>query len=751
MNWAEICKLHYSPSKTAKTKVQDVLDRHKSVFGDDWGTMKDIKAKLSLKPDAKPELVKARPVAHALKERVNAELDKLVQDGVLEKVDYSEWATPIVQIPKKDGSVRICGDFKVTVNPQLEVDQYPLPRIEDTFAALAGGQQFSKVDLKHAYLQMEVDEASRPLLTINTEKGLYRYNRLVYGIASAPAIWQRSIDIVLQGLKGVKCVIDDMVITGSTEEEHLQNLDAVLSRLEEYGLRVNLDKCEFFRDKIEFCGHEIDRNGLHKTQKKIQAVLMAPVPSNVSELRSFLGIVNYYARFLPNMSEVLHPLYQLLQKENKWKWTNSCQSAFDEIKRLITSEEVLVHYDPSLPLSLATDASPFGLGAILSHTLPDGSERPIAYASKSLSPAEKNYSQIEKEALGIIWGVKRFHTYVFGRHFRLVTDHQPLTSIFSPQKGISSTSAARLQRYALFLAGYDYEIAYRGTKKHANADMLSRLPTECSESDDPSEDAEIDALYVKQLENLPVSAETIQRETRKDTLLSTVCDYVDRGWPEQSDSKELDPYFARRTELTVQQNCLVWGIRVVVPPTLRSKLLDELHQGHVGVVKMKTLARSYMWWPGIDQDIEQYYKGCAGCQSVKHAPPSAPIHPWEFPSKPWERIHIDFAGPFMNSMWLVVVDAHSKWPEVVPMKTTTAETTLNVLRTIFARFGLPSQIVSDNGPQFIAEEFKSFCRHNGIQHNTSASCYRTETRRKVLHAKARPNCYWDVCYRLVWT
>ena len=250
--------------------------------------------------------------------------------------------------------------------------------------------------------------------------------------------------------------------------------------------------------------------------------------------------------------------------------------------------------------------------------------------------------------------------------------------------------------------------------------MLSRLPTTCSESDDPSEDVEIDALFVKQLENLPVSAETIQRETRKDTLLSTVCDYVDRGLPEQSDSKELDPYFARLTELTVQQNCLVWGIRVVVPPTLRSKLLDELHQGHVGVVKMKTLARSYMWWPGIDQDIEQYCKGYAGYQSVKHAQPSAPIHPWECPSKPWERIHIDFAGPFMNSMWLVVVDANSKWPEVVPMKTTTAETTLNVLRTIFARFGLPSQIVSDNGPQFIAEEFKSFCRANGIQQNTSA-------------------------------
>ena len=187
----------------------------------------------------------------------------------MEKCDHSEWATPVVPVPKKDGSVRLCGDFKVTINPVLEIDQYPLPRIEDIFAALSGGQQFSKIDLKHAYLQMEVDEESRPLLTINTERGLYRYNRLVYGVASAPVVWQRSMDTVLQGLDGVKCIIDDMIVTGKSEAEHLRNLDAVLSRLAHYGLRVNLDKCQFFKDKIAFCGHEIDRDGLHKTSQKV--------------------------------------------------------------------------------------------------------------------------------------------------------------------------------------------------------------------------------------------------------------------------------------------------------------------------------------------------------------------------------------------------------------------------------------------------------------------------------------------------
>ena len=195
----------------------------------------------------------------------------------------------------------------------------------------------------------------------------------------------------------------------------------------------------------------------------------------MSELRSFLGIVNYYARFIPNLSSVLHPLYNLLEKDRKWCWTKDSDEAFKTVKKLITSDEILTHYDPNLPLCLATDASPYGLGAVLSHIMPNGEERPIAYASRSLSTSEKNYSQIEKEALGIIWGVKRFNTYVYGRHFRLITDHEPLISIFGPKKGIANTTAARLQRYALFLAGYNYDIVYRNTKKHGNADCLASL------------------------------------------------------------------------------------------------------------------------------------------------------------------------------------------------------------------------------------------------------------------------------------
>ncbi|CAC5379593.1 unnamed protein product [Mytilus coruscus] len=319
-----------------------------------------------------------------------------------------------------------------------------------------------------------MNEESKKYLTINTHRGLYQYNRMLFGVASAPAIWQRTIDQILQGLTGVQCILDDMVITGKNDREHLVNLEKVMKRLEMYNLSVNKDKCKFFKDEIEFCGHKIDKHGLHKTEDKIKAILDTPEP-----------------KMLP----------RLLEKDVKWDWNEECKVSFKRAKDLVTSEQVLCHYDPELPIRLACDASPFGLGVILSHKMQDGTERPIAFASRSLNKAERNYSHIDKEALGIIFGVKKFHTYLYGRKFTLITDHMPLVSIFNPKKGISTTSAARLRRYALFLSGYTYDIEYKNTNKHTNADALSRIPQESTESDGEEFDA-VDVFMLKQLEHL---------------------------------------------------------------------------------------------------------------------------------------------------------------------------------------------------------------------------------------------------------
>ncbi|XP_064459047.1 uncharacterized protein K02A2.6-like [Ornithodoros turicata] len=276
-----------------KTKLNQILETHKVAFEDSIGKLNGIKASLNLKENVQPEFLRARQVPYILKEKVFAALDRLESEGILTKVNVTEWATPIVPVVKPNGTVRICGDFKSTINQHLVVDQYPLPLVEDIFAKLSGGQIYTKIDLRQAFLQMEVDEKSKHLLTIHTEKGLFRYNRMVFAIAPAPAIWQRTIEQVLQGVPMTHATQDDIVVSGTTEEDHLENLSKVLMRLESFGLKANLQKCSFFQDSIVYCGYKISSEGLHKTQDKIRAVLEAPAPQNVSQLRSFLGLINH--------------------------------------------------------------------------------------------------------------------------------------------------------------------------------------------------------------------------------------------------------------------------------------------------------------------------------------------------------------------------------------------------------------------------------------------------------------------------
>ena len=319
-------------------------------------------------------------------------------------------------MPKAEGQIRLCGDYKVTINPVLEVDQYPLPKPDNIFATLATGKYFSKIDLTHAYQQMKLKEDSRHLVTINTHRGLFRYTRLPFGVASAPSIFQKVMDTVLQGLPKVICYLDDILVSGATREEHLQNLENVLQRLQQYNIRAKRSKCAFMCESVDYLGDHIDATGLHTLSSKVKAVQNAPQPKNVQELRSFLGLLHYYGKFLPNLATLLHPLNALLKSGSKWVWSTECSKAFQAAKQLLVTAPVFAHYDSELPIRLAGDASAYGIGAVISHICEDGSERPIAFASQTLSPAEMNYPQIEKEALSLIYGVTKFHQYLYGRN-----------------------------------------------------------------------------------------------------------------------------------------------------------------------------------------------------------------------------------------------------------------------------------------------------------------------------------------------
>ena len=408
-----------------------------------------------------------------------------------------------------------------------------------------------------------------------------------------------------------------------------------------------------------------------------------------------------------------YQLYALVVPGTGPKWGAIHQKAFEQSKALLSSSKVLAHYDPQLPIIVSSEASAYGIGSVLSHRMPDGSEKPVAFASRSLSPAEKKYAQLEKEALALIFGVTKFHKYLCGRSFTLQSDHRPLLGLLKQDRVISAMASARIQRWALTLSNYEYKLEYMPGSRISHADCMSRLPLPDAPIHVPVPQEVVLALST--LDETPINSDQIEKWTSADPVLSQVRRFVEQGWSDQT-PPEFDCYRHRKDELSVQQGVLFWGARVIIPPKGRDALLRELHDTHPGIVKMKALARSYLWWPGLDMEIERHVKDCNTCQIYSRQPPVAPLHPWEWPGRTWHRIHIDYAGPFEGRMLLIIVDAHSKFIDAHIVSSATTSVTLTKLRQTFSFTGLPHTIVSDNGSCFTSDEFEQFCRANGIKH-----------------------------------
>ncbi|XP_063915497.1 uncharacterized protein K02A2.6-like [Zophobas morio] len=562
---------------TENMKLEKLIEEYGDIFDNKLGLLKNFKAKLHLKAEAVPVFCKSRSFPINIKSKVEDELSRLVNENILTPVEYSQWASPIVPVLKKNGDIRICGDFKVAVNRNLNTERYHIPKVDNLLAHLGEGTHFSKIDLSQAYAQIELDSESRELVTINTHKGLFSYNRLPYGISSSPAIFQRIIDSLCYKLKGVIAFMDDILVTGATEKEHLENLKLLFNQIQESGLKINLSKCSFFQKSVSYLGYTIDAEGLHPSNDKVKALTQMKQPTNKVELQSFLGFVNFYGKFIPNLSSRANPLYKLLRKNSRWHWNKQCQKSFEWIKGEIKSAKVLMHYNQKLPLGLACDASSTGVGACIFHIFENGDRRPIAFASRSLNSAEKNYSQIDKEALAIIFGVKRFNDYLFGRKFFLYSDHKPLLAIFGENKQIPQLTASRLQRWAIILASFDYELKYVKSK-HNYADALSRL----SLQETPCENTDFGhILHVT--ETLAIDHKLLAKETQRDPMLREVFRYCVDGWP-LNIPIELKPYFNRKDQLHIEHGCIIWGLRVIVPKNLQAKILEEIHSSHLGPI-----------------------------------------------------------------------------------------------------------------------------------------------------------------------
>ncbi|XP_011859382.1 PREDICTED: uncharacterized protein K02A2.6-like [Vollenhovia emeryi] len=715
---------------TASTPLEEeVKSKFPSLFDSSLGLCNKMKASLTLKVGAQPVFRKKRPVPFAAAAQIESELKRLQLLGVIEPVTTSEYAAPLVAVKKRDGRVRICADYSTGLNDALESNQYPLPVHEEIFANIAPFKLFSKVDLSDAFLQIELDDNAKKMMTINTHLGLFQVNRLQPGVKTAPGIFQKLIDEMLKGAKGAFAFIDDIIVGGTDSADHRRNLMEVLKRLQDYGFHLRIDKCLFAQKKLEFLGLIISEDGLKPSTEKIELLRNIPSPINVQQLQSFLGAVTWYGKFLPSVKDLRGPLDELLCKEVKFEWKMVHQKAFEKLKEALSSDLALTYYDPKKKIIVAADASSYGMGAVIMHELNDGTLKPIMHAARSFNSTEKNYPQVQREALALTFAVSKFHRYIYGRAFELHTDHKPLLAIFGSKKGIPVHTASRLQRYALILLAYDFTIKYINTKSFAYADFVSRLiANHCKVKEDvvigsignvkinaqshlsdrsnekkPKDDYEDTICFaIDTAHTLPVTFQILKEETGNCATLKIVAQYIEQGWPEtikKFTNPEAAKFFTSKDSLTVIDGCIFFGDRIVVPTRLRKQILCELHQGHPGTARMRLLAKSKVFWPKLDVDIQELVRRCKNCATNDKTPTKCTLQSWPIPQGPWSRVHVDYAGPINDFMYLVVVDAFSNWPEVFKMTTTTSAKTIDRLEEAIARHGLMDTLVSDNGPQ----------------------------------------------------
>lgn len=693
------------------------------------GLMRGTEYTITLKPDAKPyALNTARRIPFPLMESVEGELNIMEKQGVIYKQDKpTEWCAGLVVVPKtqKTGNgkpqVRLCVDL-TKLNESVMRETFPLPSVEETLSKLSGATIFSKLDANSSFYQIPLDKSSTLLTTFITPFGRYSFRRLPFGISSAPEFFTKQMSKILAGLPGVLCQMDDVLIFGPNQEEHDQRLDEVLVRIRDAGMTLN-DKCQFSQREIRFLGHVVNEQGIKADPQKVEAITKMREPGNLKELRTFLGLVNQLGRFTQNIAELSKPLRELLSKSAMWTWDHAQQKSFDEIKREICSVPILAHYDTNRETILASDASSYGLGAVLTQKQDDGTFRPVAFASRSMTETERRYAQIEKEALAITWGCEKFHQMIIGKEIKIHTDHKPLIPILN-NKDIDSLPP-RVQRFRLRLMRFSYTCIHVPGKELNVPDALSRFPLDNEGNEEDRQLEEESELFVNLLEmSLPATEKRlseIRHAQEKDDTCIQIMKFCQDGWPrEKCLSKDLKPFYQVSGEITVANGLLLKGTKLIIPQTMRSEILTRIHEGHLGIVKCQRRAQESVWWPGITRDIETIVKSCAKCLENRNAP-TEPMIPTDFPELPWQKVATDIMH-FQNNSYLVVVDYFSRYIELAKLSSLSSACVIEHLKSIFARHGIPEVVRSDNNP-FNSAEFHRFANQFQFDLITSSPRY----------------------------
>ena len=680
--------------------------------------------KIELKPNSKPHAVNApRRIALPMLKGVKAALEKMEEQGVIRKLgpnETSPYLSPIVTVLKSNGKVRVCVDY-TELNKNVMRPYYELPTVDDTLVQFGKGSVFSKLDANSGYFQIKLAKESQLLTSFITPFGRYCSMRLPFGITSGPECFQYKVNTIIDGLDNTACLMDDIAVASSDAQSHEQQLYAVLRKLQEAGVTLNPEKCEFMKPAITFVGHTITKSGISADPEKVRAITDMPQPQDVSDVRRFNGMINQLGKFSSRLAELSAPLRALMSDKNAWYWGPAQQAAFEAVKQEICSPRVLAAYSPNHETKIRSDSSKNGYGAVLLQRESAQQEfKPVCYASKALTSAEQNYSIIEKEAGAIVFACTKFEKYILGmENVRIETDQKPLVSLLG-SKAVNALPP-RITRFRLALMRFNYTIAHVPGKEMYMSDCLSRASVKDSTSNVLTQECE---AYVNALlSNMPCTdrrLEQLKELQHDDEICIQLMQYIKDGWPEASDIKTvLKPYYQFRHEMSVCNGILLKSDRIVVPTAMRLEMLDLLHVGHLGISKCHQRALSSVWWPGLSKQIEHMVKNCATC--ARNAPDQAePLMTTPLPDRPFQKVAMDICD-IKGKKYLVLVDYYSKFIEFAHLRDMTIPVVISHVKSIMSRHGIFETLVSDN--QFATSEMAQFSADYGFTHVTSSPRY----------------------------
>ncbi|UYV74330.1 K02A2.6-like [Cordylochernes scorpioides] len=691
---------------------------------------------IEIEKEATPVQQHPRRIPIGLKAEFKIKLDDLEGRGIIERVQKSSSLISNLVLVKKKNKLRVCLDPR-DLNKVIKIPHFQIPTIDEILPSLNNAKIFTVIDAKDGFWQVKLDSQSSDLTTFWTPFGRYKWLRMPFGISAAPEEFQKRLHEVIEGLEGVEVIADDILVFGkgnTTEDairDHNIKLEQLLMRAREINLKFNKDKIRLCSNHVNYMGHILSDEGLRPDPGKVEAIKAMYRPQNVREIQQYLGCINYLTKFLPRLSEVVQPLRVLTQKCMSWSWSEPQEQAFILSKELVTQAPVLKYFDPSLPVTIQSDDSDKGLGAVLLQE-----EQPVAYASKALTNTETQYAQIEKECLSIVFACEHFYQYIAGgTKVHIETDHKHLENIFKMY--IVAPKLKLCRRYNL-------EVKYKPGKQMYISDCLSRkylmktgnrneLNFEVYLNDNKSIYQEIENIKLIEFVNISTAtAEQIRQQNCKDQTMQVLVNLIRKGWPKSKYKVPMEAmeYWKFRDELTEQDGIIYKGPKVIIPKTLRSELLNRVHASHHGVAASLAKARQAIFWPGMNQSIKETVEKCKACLAYQPNQTKETLMCHETPILPWNKIGMDIFS-VETTQYLITIDYYSSFWELDILEHTTSESIIECCKKNFSRHGIPETLITDNGPQFISREFQKFLKTWKVVQITS-SPYHTKHKQEDL-------------------